>query len=153
LSEALKYLPGVDVKVNTEFGQASSLSMNGSDSRQVLLMVDGIPFNTQLSGQANPARVPLEIIDRIEIIKGGLSSVWGSSLGGVINVITKDTGSKAGIHGTLNSSYGEFATIRNSFDMSGKAGKAGYFLAGSFLDTDGPMAATEAKEKKGFGKL
>lgn len=82
LSEALVYIPEVDVQFNGFFGQASALSIQGSQSRQVLLLVDGIPFNTQLSGQANPAEIPLEYIKQIEIIQGGSSSVWGSSLGG-----------------------------------------------------------------------
>ena len=70
LGELLTYVPGVDIQVNSQFGQSTSLSINGSDSRHVLVMVDGIPFNTQLSGQANPTRIPVGHIDRVEIIKG-----------------------------------------------------------------------------------
>ncbi|VAX37238.1 Outer membrane vitamin B12 receptor BtuB, partial [hydrothermal vent metagenome] len=87
LSEILSYIPGVDVQLNGQFGQATSVSIYGSESRHVLLMVDGIPFNNQISGQANPTRIGVEHIERIEVIKGASSSAWGSSLGGVINVI------------------------------------------------------------------
>ena len=92
LGEVLSYVPAIDVQLSGQFGQATALSINGSNSRQVLLMVDGIPFNTQLSGQANPSQIPIEHIGRIEVIKGATSSAWGSSLGGVVNVITKDVG-------------------------------------------------------------
>mgnify|MGYP000029403822 CR=1 FL=1 len=107
LSEALSYIPAVDVQLNGQFGQSTAISINGSSARQVLLMIDGVPFNTQLSGQANPTQIPIEHIERIEIIKGASSSVWGSSLGGVINVITKDVGDSEKPTGNFTSSFAE----------------------------------------------
>lgn len=153
LSEALVYMPEVDVQFNGFFGQASALSIQGSQSRQVLLMVDGIPFNTQLSGQANPAEIPIEQIKQIEIIRGGSSSVWGSSLGGVIHVITKDVGKTSVPKGSVTSSFGEFKTLKQAFDVSGGNKKAGYFFSGSSMTTDGILSESDAKEKKGFGKV
>ena len=122
-------------------------------TRQVLLMIDGIPFNTQLSGQANPSLIPTEHIKQIEIIKGASSSAWGSSLGGVINVITKDVGDTPVPKGTLTSSFAEFATTKNSLDLAGKIKDLGYFVSGSYFNTDGAQAFSETEEKKYFGKL
>lgn len=153
LTEILSSMTSVDVQLNGQFGQASNLSINGSPSRQVLLMVDGIPFNTQLSGQANPTQISVESIERIELIKGASSSVWGSSLGGVINVITKDTGSSEKPEGTLASSFAEFSTTKNSLDLAGKVSDLGYYVSGSYFDTDGPFSASDTTTKKGFGKL
>jgi vitamin B12 transporter len=153
LGEVLRHIPAVDVQLNGQFGQATALSINGSSSRQVLLMVDGTPFNTQLSGQANPSQIPIEHIERIEVIKGAASSVWGSSLGGVINVITKDVGDSAQPTGSLTSSFAEFGTTKNSLDLAGKVKNVGYFVSGSYLDTDGPQAISDVEEKKLFGKL
>lgn len=153
VGEALQHIPGVDVGVRTQFGQATSLSIQGSASRQVLLLVDGIPFNTQLSGQANPARIPVEHIKQIEVIKGTSSSAWGSSLGGVINIITKDTGDTQVPEGTLVASFAEFRTFKNSLSLQGAVGKLGYFISGSYLDTDGPMSATDVEELKTFTKF
>ncbi len=153
LGEVLKYVPGVDVLSTSEFGQASSVSINGSKSRQVLIMVDGIPFNTQLSGQANPTRIPIGHIKQIEVIKGASSSAWGSSIGGVINVITKDVGDSHIPEGQFTTSYGEFASTTNSLDLSGKVGELGYYLSGSFLKTDGPFSETDVEETKSFLKL
>jgi len=133
LTEALKYVPEVDVQVANHFGQPTSLSIHGSDSRHVLLMVDGIPFNTQLSGQANPTRIPIEHIKQIEVIKGASSSAWGSSLGGVVNVITKDVGTTETPRGQFTSSFAEFSTTKNSLELSGRLSDLGYFISGSFF--------------------
>ncbi|MCA9398261.1 MAG: TonB-dependent receptor plug domain-containing protein, partial [Candidatus Omnitrophica bacterium] len=152
LGEILKYIPGVDVKVVNQFSQATSLSIQGSESRHVLLMVDGIPFNTQLSGQANPVRIPIENIKQIEVIKGASSSAWGSSLGGVINVITKDTGSEGPVHGRFSTAYTEFSTTFNGLQLSGGNEHSGYYAAGSFFETDGIRDGAQAEASKFFVK-
>ncbi len=153
LSDVLAYMPGVDVQLNGQFGQASALSINGSVGRQVLLMVDGIPFNQQLSGQANPAMIPIEQIERIELIKGGASSAWGSSLGGVVNVITKDVGHTGIPKGQVKTTLAEFNSIRSSMSLSGAMADVGYFISGSYFNTDGTMDVTDVEEKHGFAKL
>jgi len=153
LGEVLSYIPAVDVQLNGNFGQSTALSINGSNARQVLMMVDGIPFNTQLSGQSNPTQIPIEHIERIEIIKGASSSAWGSSLGGVINVITKDVGDSAKPQGSLTSTFAEFSTTKNSLNLAGAIKGMGYFISGSFLNTDGAQAISQAEEQKLFGKL
>ncbi|MBI4309015.1 MAG: TonB-dependent receptor [Candidatus Omnitrophica bacterium] len=153
LAEALNYMPGVDIQNNGPFGQATAVSIRGSNSRQVLVMVDGIPFNTQLSGQANLSRIPLENVAQVEVIKGGDSSAWGSSLGGVINVITKPPGTGPKPHGRLTTSFAQFAAAKNSLELDGKAGAAGYSAFGSFLHADGHLADSRTQEIKNFTKV
>lgn len=153
LGEVLSYLPGVNVQVGNKFGQSTSISIHGSDSRHVLVMVDGIPFNTQLSGQANPAKIPLENIKQIEVIKGASSSSWGSSLGGVINVITQDAGDSTIPHGSITSSFAEFETTKNSLNLSGKVLDLGYLLTASHLQTEGIQSKSDARETKTFSKI
>ncbi len=153
LAEALKYMPGVDIQDSGPFGQATAVSIRGSNSRQVLVMVDGIPFNTQLSGQANLSRIPIENIQQIDVIKGGASNMWGSSLGGVINVITKPAGTTKRPHGHLITSFAQFAATKNSLDLDGKLGDLGYSTFGSFLHADGNLADSRTEEIKNFTKL
>ncbi|MGE0268617.1 MAG: TonB-dependent receptor plug domain-containing protein [Candidatus Omnitrophota bacterium] len=153
LGEVLSYVPGVHVQLGGQFGQVSALSINGAPSRQVRLMIDGIPVNTQLSGQGNPAQFPVNNIERIEIIKGASSSAWGSALGGVVNVVTRDTGDTARPRGSFRSSFAEFSTTENSLDFAGKAGGLGYLFTGSFYETDGAQAYSEARDKKYFTKF
>ncbi|MFA5156087.1 MAG: TonB-dependent receptor [Candidatus Omnitrophota bacterium] len=153
LGEVLSYVPGIDVAPTKGFGRASSLSIQGSDSRQVRVMIDGIPLNTQSSGQVNPSEFPIENIAKIEVIKGPGSSVWGSGLGGVINIITKETGKTFIPKGRVISSYSGFDTKRESAELSGKFSGLGYYLFSSYMDSGGKGSKSDVLEKKAFSKL
>ena len=153
LSEALNYVTGVDVSPRKGFGRETSLSIQGSYSSQVRVMIDGIPLNSLSSGQVNPSIFPVENISRIEVIKGAASSLWGSGLGGVINVITKDTGDTLVPKGSATTSLAEFRTKKDSFDLSGKAGDAGYYLMSDYMESGGEGSKDDVLEKKTFSKL
>jgi vitamin B12 transporter len=153
LGDVLTYIPGIDVNVGHQLGQASSVSIQGAESRHVLVMIDDIPFNTQLSGQANPTKIPIESIERIEIIKGGASSAWGSSLGGVINVVTKIPVASHVPQGEVSASHGGFQTRRQSFAWESPVGKGGYLLSGSLFRSDGFLSEDGVEEDKWLTKL
>src|SRR5207249_11160049 len=108
---------------------------------------------TQLSGQANPTKIPLENIKQIEVIKGAASSVWGSSLGGVINVITEDVGNSGIPKGNFTTSAGEFSTTKNSLELAGKARELGYLFTGSYFETQGTQSRSDVQESKLFSKF
>ena len=82
-------------------------------------------------------QIPVGIIKRIEIIKGPASSAWGSSLGGVINIITKDTGDTKKPSGALSASYGEGNSQDYNAGVSGKTGGLGYYLFAGRQSSDG----------------
>lgn len=118
-------------------GSIAAVSIQGSAAEHVVVFIDGIAINFIASDQADIAMVPAQMIDRIEVIKGPASSVWGSSLGGVINVITKSPGKKEGVNGTLSASYGERNTGDFRAEISGKNSGVGYYLYAGRLQTDG----------------
>ena len=159
-SEALSNIPGIDVTERLRFGHTTPLSIQGSSSRHVLVMVDGIPFNTQASGQADilPA-LPLENIQQIEVMKGSASSAWGSSLGGVIDIITKDPIASPTPKGNVTVEQSEFRRERESVELTGTAGTVGYYFMGDYEDSGGARTrgGTSNKEdtlqRKYFGKI
>ena len=153
LSEVLSYIPGVDIEPRSGFGQPTAISIQGSSSRHVRVMIDGIPLNTQASGQVNPTKFPIENIERIEIIRGAASSVWGSALGGVINMITKDAGDTPVPQGSITHSIAEYGTAKESFNLSGKIGELRYYLFASYMDSDGLRTKADTEEIKSFNKL
>ncbi len=122
-----------------DFGSSSFLRIQGSDrrGRHVLVLLDGIPWNFLSSGTAETNSIPVRIIRRIEVIKGPASSAWGSSLGGVINIITKDTGNSYRPSGSLNASYGQKETQDYTAEFAGRAGFLGYYLYAGRQDSDG----------------
>jgi iron complex outermembrane receptor protein len=89
LDDALRYVPGVNLTEYQVNVRGSSGYSRGAGSR-VLLLVDGIPFVTGDTGEMNFETLPVGQIERVEVVKGAASALYGSSaLGGVINVITK----------------------------------------------------------------
>lgn len=153
LSDVLAAIPGVYLDTRQEFGRATSVSMRGSDARQVRVMIDGIPLNTQVSGQVNPAKFPIENIERIEVIKGPASSVWGSGLGGVVNVITKGTGATAVPSGSLTSSFAGHGTQSDSGELSGKIGDVGYYVYTGYMESGGDKDRDDVLERKVSGRI
>jgi vitamin B12 transporter len=95
--EALRYLPGlnVDGTVGTEVNALSSAFIRGSNTAQVLILLDGRPINNLGSGGFDLSEITTEIVERIEVIPGGGSTLYGSdAIGGIINIITTGTPDK-----------------------------------------------------------
>lgn len=89
IDDALRYVPGVNVTEYQVNIRGSSGYSRGVGSR-VLLLVDGIPFLTGDTGELNFETIPVGQVDRIEVVKGASSALYGSSaLGGVVNVLTR----------------------------------------------------------------
>ncbi len=137
VAEILNRVPGVFVNFTQEFGAASQLGIQGSESRHVLVLVDGMSWNLLSEGSAETMSIPVGIIERIEIIKGPASSAWGSSLGGVVNILTKGAGTAARPAGSVKVSYGERNTQDYSAQVAGGAGPIGYYLFAGRQDSDG----------------
>ena len=92
LDEALRYVPGVNVLQDQINVRGSSGYSRGVGSR-VLILFDGLPYLTGDTGEISWETIPIHHIQRVEVVKGAGSALYGSSaLGGVINIITKDIG-------------------------------------------------------------
>lgn len=140
LSEALSLVPGVNIQGRGSFGQPASISIQGSNPAHTRIMVDGILLNTQGNAFANPALIPIGNIERIEVIKGPGSAVWGSSLGGVVNAITKsppNKESKPQGYVTMAGGSGDINSWQESLELSGRTGRLGYLLWNNHIDTRG----------------
>jgi outer membrane receptor for ferrienterochelin and colicins len=114
LENALRYVPGVYMTDDQISIRGSSGYSRGAGSR-VLLALDGIPFYTGDTGESIWEMIPTPVIQRVEVIKGAASSLYGSTaIGGVVNVITNDIPDKPltffksyiGLYGSP--SYGEW---------------------------------------------
>lgn len=90
LTDVMRRLPGVDVAQSGGIGQQSSLFIRGTESRHVLILIDGIRLNQAgITGSSDLSQIPLSLVQRIEYIRGARSAVYGSdAIGGVVNIIT-----------------------------------------------------------------
>lgn len=90
LVEVLQSLGGVEIASNGGFGQVSSVFIRGANSGHTLVLVDGIRLNSATTGTTAFENIPVNQIERIEIVAGPLSSLYGSeAIGGVIQIFTK----------------------------------------------------------------
>ncbi|MBF0563899.1 MAG: TonB-dependent receptor [Nitrospirae bacterium] len=137
VAEALNGVTGVQMDLRQTFGNLSDISLQGSDPRHVRVMIDGVTLNLLESGFSQIGDMPVQNIEKIEVIKGPASSSWGSSLGGVINIITKSGYPTTKVGGTLMTSYGERNSGDYRADAGGKISNFEYYIYGGHLGTNG----------------
>ncbi len=86
----LRALTSIDVAQTGPLGAQTSLFLRGADSRQVLVLIDGVPFARADVGSSSWQYLPLDQIERIEIVRGNHSSVYGAqAVGGVVQIVTR----------------------------------------------------------------
>jgi len=137
VAEVLNRVSGILVNFNQDFGSTSIIYTQGSKIEQVIVLLDGVIWNYLNSGDAETNSIPAGIIERIEIINGPVSSVWGSSLGGVINIITKSAGNEEKPAGSISASYGKRDSLDYRVQVASKAGPVGYYLFAGHQKSDG----------------
>ena len=137
LTDVLYYITGVQTDIRGGPGSVTNVLIQGSDPQQVRVLVDGVTINNISETVPDIGSIPVQQIERIEIIKGAASSAWGSSLGGVINIITKSPDPERRFGGTSYASIGERTTSDLRAEVSGTLGRFGYYINGSGLISDG----------------
>jgi outer membrane cobalamin receptor len=114
----------------------------GTAAGRTLVLLDGMPVADPFAGWVHWAIMPLGLVERVEIVRGGGSGIWGSrAMGGVINVITsrpRETG------GTVAFEGGSMSTARGSVNMTHRSGKLGLAVAADAFTTDGFVGVEEA---------
>ena len=90
IDDAFRNIPGVNVVQQGSYGKLSSLSIRGANANQVLILVDGVRVSSPTLGQTDLSDISPDLIERIEVIRGGQSTLYGAdAIGGVVNIITK----------------------------------------------------------------
>ena len=90
LPEILSRAPGVQFSANGGLGKNSSVNIRGAEARHTVLLIDGVRFGSATSGSPNWDTIPVHMIERIEILKGPASSLYGSdAVGGVVQIFMR----------------------------------------------------------------
>ena len=93
LAELLQRKAGVEIRATGGAGQPAGVSMRGANSQHTLLLVDGLRSGSSTTGSPAFENIPLDMIERIEVVKGPLSGLYGSdAIGGVIQIFTRNLG-------------------------------------------------------------
>jgi vitamin B12 transporter len=127
LSDLVSTSPGLTVVQAGPAGQQTSLFTRGTNSVQTLLLWNGIQLNDPYFGGANWQFVPLDGVQRVEVVRGPFSSLYGSNaMGGVIQVLT---GTRQG--GTLNVEGGEYGYARAGLAAGANLGSGRFDFTGN----------------------
>ncbi|AUM12624.1 TonB-dependent receptor domain-containing protein [Ketobacter alkanivorans] len=135
LYQVLKTVPGVNVRRRGGRGANSSVSLRGMGASGTLVLVDGVRIESGTSGDVDIQQIPVDQIERIEIVRGPKSSLYGSAaLGGVIQIFTR-SGKKDGVR--YSAGYGSDNTREGSVTATGSTDSSTYSLSLSHVESDG----------------
>src|SRR5690606_14601281 len=151
LAELLRFEAGLDIGRQGGPGQATSVFMRGTESNHTLVLIDGVRINPGTVGGAAIQNIAPEVIERVEIVKGARSALFGTdAIGGVINIITRRNDRlfvEGGVGGgSFNTRSGSVAAGRRSEDAD-----AGIAL--NWQDTAGFPSSTGSDIDRGFENL
>lgn len=144
LPSLLGRVSGVDFRDSGGRGSTSGVFIRGTTSSQIIVLIDGVRSSSATTGATPLENIPLTSIERIEIVKGPLSGLYGAdALGGVIQVFTKK-GTSSDLTGSLRASYGSHDFQDYTATMSAGSEDHQFLLSLSKEDTDG-IDRTELK--------
>jgi len=150
-SDILRNIPGLTVVRNGGLGGYTSVYIRGAESYHTLVMIDGVEMNDPISPSRtfDWSNLLTDDIEKIEIVRGAQSTLYGSdAMGGVINIITKQGKGKPIFGGTFEG--GSYYTFKESLYSSGAFGRGDYSVSLARVDSEGFSSAAGGKEKDGY---
>ncbi len=154
-SEYLRAVPGVVVRDRQNYAQDQQLSIRGFGARStfgvrgVRLYTDGIPA-TMPDGQGQTSHFPLSSAERIEVLRGPFSVLYGNASGGVVQVFTAEPGDPAA---RFRLGAGDYGLRRGEAHAAGRSGRFAYTLAADYFETDGYRRHSAAERSIGNFQL
>ena len=155
-SEALSAVPGLVAQNRQNYAQDLQISSRGFGARSafgvrgVRLISDGVPASMP-DGQGQPSAFNLDMAERIEVLRGPFSAIYGNHSGGVIQLFTRDGKGRPTLE--LNLAAGSDGARKRDLNAQGSSGGVGYVLDASRFDTDGYRAHSAATRDQAFAKL
>ena len=136
LPDLLQGVPGVDVTISGGQGKVADFRLRGTESDHVLVLIDGVRIGSATTGTTALQFIPVTQIERMEIVRGPRSSVWGSeALGGVMHIITRKGEGEPRYELEVGGGSNDTYTMTGGAD--GTAGNFHYSGTVSYFDTAG----------------
>ena len=135
LPQLLQQQPGIEVSNNGGPGKTSSVNIRGTSSTHSIILIDGLRVGSATAGTSAIENIPLSQIERIEIVRGPVSSLYGQDgIGGVIQIFTKK--GKKGFHPYISAGYGRYKTKEMAAGVSAGNDSTSFALNLSGVNTD-----------------
>lgn len=150
--EALRDVSGMDIVQQGGMGGVTSDFLRGTNSNHTLVLIDGVQVNSPTTGAFDFSNLTVENIERVEIVRGPQSALYGSdAIGGVIQIFTRK--GEGPTTSSVSFEGGSFGTYRETFEIAGSAKGADYSFSAGRIDTEGFSRASEKAgntEKDGY---
>ena len=151
VTELLRFHAGLDLGRNGGPGQTTAVFIRGAESNHTLVLVDGVRINPGTIGLAALQNIPPGMVERIEVVKGPRSALYGTdAIGGVINVITR-RGARDGW--SVEAGYGDYDTTQGSLAGGFASGPLEFDLGVSYVDSAGFPTRTVDDTDRGYRNL
>lgn len=155
ISEILNSVSGISINgANNNSGTNQTINIRGASAGNALILIDGIPVNdpSVITNYFDLNLLAAEQVERIEILKGGQSTLYGSdAVAGVINIITrKPSDKKIAFNASINA--GSYNTYKSNIGLSGKTRKLYYNLLYNYIHSDGFSTAYDSAGNNNFDK-
>jgi vitamin B12 transporter len=152
VADALREVPGVTITQTGAPGQLTSIFTRGLRSEHTQVLLDGIPLNQGLAGLFNFADLTVDNIDRVEVVRGPQSTLYGPrALAGAIQIFTRQgSGTPTG---TATIEGGSFGTLRGSLASQGSFGQFDYSVGLSGLTTENDRQNNEYRVESGIANV
>jgi vitamin B12 transporter len=136
LEQLLARQPGVEYTANGGPGTNGSLFIRGASTRQTIVLIDGLRVGSASSGDVALSRIPLAQIERVEILRGPASSLYGAdAMGGVIQIFTRRAEGATRVNASTG--YGSYNTSDSTAGVSGSSDTLSYSLQAAHYQTEG----------------
>ena len=127
---------GVELVTSGSAGSATSLFIRGTNGEHALVLIDGLRAGSATLGTTDLARIPLAQIERIEILRGPASALYGAdALGGVVQIFTRQGNGPASVNAEV--AFGTYGTRKTSAGFAGATGGLRYSVQASYDETSG----------------
>jgi vitamin B12 transporter len=150
VQDLVRQIPGVSLVNSGGLGKSTSISLRGSESNHVLVLVDGVRVGSATTGSVALQHIPVQQIERIEVVRGPRSHLYGSSaIGGVIQIFTKKGSKKLQHSGSIG--YGSHETMEADTGISGSVDNTSFAANVGMRRSEGINACGDGQIKASGG--
>jgi vitamin B12 transporter len=145
VDEALRNVPGVEIRRSGSLGKTTGITIRGANTKQVQVLVDGVRVKSPTLGEVDLSDISPELIERIEIIRGPQSTLYGAdAIGGVINIITKK--GRGPFSGSFSQEAGNYDTYATRAGVAGTYDIFDYAFGASHLESNGQFRNDDSEQ-------
>jgi vitamin B12 transporter len=145
VDEALRSVPGVEIRRSGSLGKTTGITIRGANTKQVQVLVDGVRVKSPTLGEVDLSDISPDLIERIEVIRGPQSTLYGAdAIGGVINIITKK--GRGPFSGSFSQEAGNYDTYATRASFAGKYDIFDYAFGASHLESNGQFRNDDSEQ-------